>query len=192
LLIKNDGGKLMTRQNSGLTFVGTLLATTALGCVSAAAASNCASLPTIPLPVPNTTITAQEVTAGTFMGQTNLPGFCRVVGNSKPRPTSNIGFEVWMPLHGWNNKFEQVGNGGLAGSIQYGGIAIALRQGYAAASTDDGTAGDIPGFLLDTNKVLDWRINAVHETSENSKAIVNAFYGIGATRLLHGLLEGRQ
>jgi hypothetical protein len=42
-------------------------------------------------------------------------------------------------------------HGGLAGSIQYGGVAIALRQGYAAASTDDGTAGDIPGFLLDTN-----------------------------------------
>jgi feruloyl esterase len=85
-----------------------------------------------------------------------------------------------MPLSGWNHKFEQIGNGGLAGSIQYGGVAIALRQGYAAASTDDGTAGDIPGFLLDTNKVLDWRINAVHETAENSKAIVNAFYGVGS------------
>jgi feruloyl esterase len=170
----------MTRQNSLLTFAGTLLATTALGCISAAAASNCASLTDIPLPVPNTTITAQELPAGTFMGQTNLPAFCRVVGNSKPRSTSNIGFEVWMPLSGWNHKFEQIGNGGLAGSIQYGGVAIALRQGYAAASTDDGTAGDIPGFLLDTNKVLDWRINAVHETAENAKAIVNAFYGIGA------------
>src|SRR5437016_14080196 len=56
---------------------------------------------------------------------------------------------------GWNHKFEQIGNGGLAGSIQYGGVAIALRQGYAAGSTDDGTAGDIPGLLLDTNKVLD-------------------------------------
>jgi feruloyl esterase len=160
----------------------TLLATTALGGVSAAAASNCASLTGIPLPVTNTSITAQEIPAGTFIGQADLPAFCRVVGTSKPRPTSNIGFEVWMPLTGWNHKFEQIGNGGLAGSIQYGGVAIALRQGYAAASTDDGTAGDIPGFLLDANRVLDWRINAVHETAENAKAVVNAFYGIAARR----------
>jgi feruloyl esterase len=169
----------MTSLSHRLSFTSTLLATTALGCVSAAA-SNCASLTGLPLPVPNTTITAQDVPAGTFMGQTNLPAFCRVVGNSKPRPTSNIGFEVWMPVSGWNHKFEQVGNGGLAGSIVYSGMAIALRQNYAAASTDDGTAGDIPGFLLDTNKVLDWRINAVHETAENSRAIVNAFYGVNA------------
>jgi feruloyl esterase len=170
----------MTGRNSGLTFGGALLATTALGCVSAAAASNCASLATIPLPVPNTTIIAAEVPAGTFMGQTNLPAFCRVVGKSTPRPTSNIGFEVWLPLTGWNDKFEQVGNGGAAGAIQYAFLATALRQNYATASTDDGTAGDIPDFLLDSNKVVDWMINAVHETALNSKAIVNAFYGIRA------------
>jgi feruloyl esterase len=172
----------MISRKSGLTFLGAVLATIALSFVSAQAASNCASLAGIPLPVPNTTIAAEEVPAGTFMGQTSLPAFCRVIGNSKPRPTSNIGFEVWMPLSGWNYKFEQIGNGGLAGSIQYGGMAIALRQNYASASTDDGTAGDIPGFLLDTNKVLDWRINAVHETAENSKAIVQAFYGVNARR----------
>jgi feruloyl esterase len=170
------------RRNLGLSFISTLLATTALGCISAEAASNCANLTGIPLPVANTTITAQEVPAGTYTAPDgevfpNLPAFCRVVGVSQPRPTSNIGFEVWMPLTGWNNKFEQVGNGGLAGSIVYSGMAIALQQNYATASTDDGTAGDIPGFLLDTNKVLDWRINAVHETAENSQTIVNAFYG---------------
>src|ERR1700730_2070179 len=136
----------MSNENSALAFVGALLATTALGGVSAAAASNCASLTGIPLPVTNTSITAQEIPAGNFMGQADLPAFCRVVGTSKPRPTSNIGFEVWMPLTGWNHKFEQIGNGGLAGSIVYAGMAIALKQNYATASTDDGTAGDIPGF----------------------------------------------
>jgi Tannase and feruloyl esterase len=166
----------------GSSFISTLLATTVLGCASAAAASNCGALTGILLPVANTTITAQQVPAGTYTAPDgevfqNLPAFCRIVGVSQPRPTSNIGFEVWMPLTGWNNKFEQVGNGGLAGSIVYSGMAIALQQNYATASTDDGTAGDIPGFLLDTNKVLDWRINAVHETAENSQAIVGAFYG---------------
>ena len=56
-------------------------------------------------------------------------------------------------------------------------MAIALRQNYATASTDDGTAGDIPGFLLDPNKVTDWRVNAVHETAENAQSIVQGFYG---------------
>jgi hypothetical protein len=179
----------MTRKSG---FISVLLATTALGCASASAASNCSALPGIPLPVSNTTITAQEVPAGTYTapnGQvfTNLPAFCRIVGVSQPRSTSNIGFEVWMPLTGWNHKYEQVGNGGLAGAIVYSGMAIALQQNYATASTDDGTAGDIPGFLLDTNKVLDWRLRAVHETSENSQAIVSAFYGTGAR---HGYFTG--
>ena len=82
-----------------------------------------------------------------------------------------------MPSSTWNGKFEQVGNGGLAGSIVYSGMAIALGQNYATASTDDGTAGDIPGFLLDPNKVADWRVNAVHETAENAQTIVQGFYG---------------
>jgi len=85
-----------------------------------------------------------------------------------------------MPASGWNGRYEQVGNGGLAGSIVYSGMAIALPEGYAAASTDDGTAGDIPGFLTDFDKVADWRVYAVHGTAENAEAIVHAVYGTPA------------
>jgi feruloyl esterase len=157
-----------------LPFMAALLTTTALS--YAAAAATCAVPPGVVLP--DTTITAvQSVPAGTFMAQSNLPAFCRVTGLSKRTPTSNINFEVWMPSSGWNGRYEQVGNGGLAGSIVYSGMAIALREGYATASTDDGTAGDIPGFLTDFEKVADWRVYAVHETAENAKAIVRAVYG---------------
>src|SRR5580693_1773000 len=136
-----------------LPFTAALLTTTALS-YAAAAAATCAVPAGIVLP--DTTITAvQSVPAGT----------------SKRTPTSNINFEVWMPSSGWNGRYEQVGNGGLAGSIVYSGMAIALREGYATASTDDGTAGDIPGFLTDFDKVADWRVYAVHETAENAKAI---------------------
>ena len=158
-----------------LPFTAALLTTTALS-YAAAGAATCAVPAGVVLP--DTTITAvQSVPAGTFMGQSNLPAFCRVAGTSKRTPTSNINFEVWLPSSGWNGRYEQVGNGGLAGSIVYSGMAIALREGYATASTDDGTAGDIPGFLTDFDKVADWRVYAVHETAENAKAIIGAVYG---------------
>src|ERR1700744_6255135 len=96
-----------------------LLTTTALSCTTAAAAT-CAVPAGVVLS--DTTITAvQSVPAGRFMGQDNLPAFCRVTGTSKRTPTSNINFEVWMPSSGWNGRYEQVGNGGLAGSIVYSG-----------------------------------------------------------------------
>jgi len=57
--------------------------------------------------------------------------------------------ELWLPLTKWNGKVQVVGNGGWAGAISYmnggaaasggpGGMAGALRKGYATASTDTG------------------------------------------------------
>src|SRR5262249_28294230 len=61
-----------------------------------------------------------------------LPSFCRVQLTLTPSSDSNIKTEVWMPLSGWNGKFQQVGNGAFAGSIQYGALGEALKRGYAA------------------------------------------------------------
>ena len=44
-----------------------------------------------------------------------LPGFCRLEGVISPA----IGFEVWLPIAGWNGKLQLVGNGGMAGEISY-------------------------------------------------------------------------
>jgi hypothetical protein len=129
--------------------------------------------------------TAQAVAAGTFTppGSTpvgNLPAFCRVAGVIQPSSDSNIQFEVWMPATGWNGKFQGIGNGGFAGSIQYGPLANAVSHGYATASTDTGhAAGTIDGkWALDhPEKVVDFGYRAIHEMTDKSKAIVNAFYG---------------
>src|SRR5947209_846784 len=105
-------------------------------------AANCEGLATLALQ--NTTITsAKSIAAGSFTpsggrGIENLPAFCQVHGVIKPTEASAIHFEVWMPLEKWNGKFEAVGNGGLAGSISFPAMAAALRNGYAAASTDTG------------------------------------------------------
>src|SRR5688572_5829439 len=79
---------------------------------------------------------------------TGLPAFCRVQLTLTPSVDSDIRSEVWLPLTGWNGKFQQVGNGGWGGSIQYAALATALRRGYAAASTDTGHVGDTARFAL--------------------------------------------
>ena len=75
----------------------------------------------------------------------DLPAFCRVTGLIRPTRDSNIEFEVWLPSARWNRNFMAVGNGGAGGSIIYDGttvgtnapgLAQALRDGFATASTD--------------------------------------------------------
>src|SRR5262249_4534401 len=88
--------------------------------------------------------------------------------------------EVWMPLSGWNGKYQGVGNGGFAGSIFYQGLAEAVRHGYATAATDTGHSGsatDARWALGHPEKIVDFGYRAIHETSLNAKAVIKAFYG---------------
>jgi len=48
-----------------------------------------------------------------------LPTFCRGVGVIRPTSDSHIEFEVWLPVSGWNGKFQGIGNGGFAGAISF-------------------------------------------------------------------------
>jgi feruloyl esterase len=93
----------------------------------------------------------------------------------------HIEMELWLPVSGWNGKFEAVRNGGWAGSINFGGMASALREGYATASTDTGhKSAETPGgsFALGhPEKLIDYGYRAIHEMTVKSKAILTAFYG---------------
>ncbi len=138
------------------------------------------------LNLPNTTIkTAEAVPAGSFTPPgnpaiPNLPAFCRVAGTIKPSADSDIEFEVWMPSSGWNSKFEGIGNGGYAGSISYGAMGAAVAHGYATASTDTGHhagATDAAWALGHPEKVTDFGYRAIHETADQAKALIHAFYG---------------
>jgi len=98
----------------------------------------------------------------------------------KPSDDSDIQLEVWMPSSGWNGKFQGAGNGGFAGSINFGGLADAVKHGYAAASTDTGHhAGVTDGnwALNHPEKMVDFGYRAIHEMTDKGKAIVQAFYG---------------
>jgi len=137
----------------------------------------------------NATVTsATSVAAGSYkppaapglpaLGK-DLPAFCRVAGLAKPTSDSEIHFEVWLPLAGWNDKYEQVGNGGFAGTIPFGAMAAALLDGFATAGTDDGhTAGPGAKWAIGhPEKVNDFGYRAVHETSVQAEALIHAFYG---------------
>ena len=147
-----------------------------------AAAANCSDVASLTLP--NTTITlAKSYAAGdTVSGNTKAPvGLCRVAGTIKPGSQSNVHFEVWIPTDGsWNGKYQQIGNGGFAGSISLSGIANAVSRGYATAGTDDGTSGPpsgAPAFIGNMDVLLDYGYRAVKATTDDSKAIVNALMG---------------
>src|SRR5204863_9352318 len=103
-----------------------------------------------------------------------------------PTCESDIRFEVWMPVEGWNGRFEGVGNGGLAGTISYPALGTALRDGYATGSTDTGHAAEPAGEARwaqgHPEKIRDYGNRAVHEMTVKSKAILAAFYGSAARR----------
>jgi feruloyl esterase len=158
------------------------------------AAQPCESLAALTLP--NTTITlAVSVPAGTFVPEKpfnepgpppasydRLPGFCRVAATINPTADSDIKFEVWMPLTGWNGKFQAVGNGAWSGEIWRPLMAPALAAGYATANTDTGHEGDSfdASFALGhPEKMIDHGYRAVHEMTVKSKATIATYYGNG-------------
>lgn len=162
----------------------------AWGCVPVAAAS-CESLAQLKMSAA-TIESAMSVPAGTFTPPKSaaiagLPAFCRVTGIIQPSDDSRIRFEVWLPASGWNGKLQGIGNGGFAGSIDYGagGLSGAVSRGYAAASTDTGHEGsgvNAAWALGHPEKIIDFGHRAIHETAVKAKAIVREFYGEGPKR----------
>lgn len=148
---------------------------------------SCEKLPAQPLPKDTTISSAQQVEAGPFTGEpdwagpvgpVDLPAFCRILGQIKPTPESDINFELWIPTKTWNGKFLQAGNGGFAGLILHRPMIDALLRGYATASTDDGHKGatDVTWAKGHPEKMVDFAYRAVHLTAESSKAIIHSFY----------------
>src|ERR1700737_675813 len=161
----------MNRRLKPIVFSIVSFAAMLLGATAVPAATTCEGL--IDLSLLHGQVTAaQSVTGGTFNSppgcttgstgcttNTGLPQFCRVAGTATPTNDSIINFEVWIPTDSsFNGKYEQLGCGGFCGSIGYSALANAIRRGYAAAATDDGSqAGGCPTFGLGTpGKTLEY------------------------------------
>jgi Tannase and feruloyl esterase len=172
-----------------------------------ASAATCESIRS--LRVEHATITAATVVrAGTFAPRlpayadplpatafVSLPDFCRVQGIIASTTDSHSEFEVWLPTIGWNGRYMGVGNGGSGGFVNYfaangPSLVEALRDGFAASSTDTGhqAANDDFSFARGHREQrIDYHYRAVHETARAAKTIIRAFYG---SELRHSYFSG--
>ncbi|MEZ5564681.1 MAG: tannase/feruloyl esterase family alpha/beta hydrolase [Gammaproteobacteria bacterium] len=78
----------------------------------------------------NTRLTAATV----LPAKDDQPALCRINGLADPQ----VGFEVRLPLQGWNGRLLVTGCSNLCGIIQVQGMEDALARGYATATTDMG------------------------------------------------------
>ncbi|KAL3292541.1 tannase and feruloyl esterase [Colletotrichum asianum] len=113
----------------------------------------------------------------------NSASFCRFNG-TVPYPENNtVLFEVWLPETGsYNGRFLAVGNGGLAGTIDYAAMREATAGGDSGHRAADNNGGDAyPGgiylpFLHDRNQVLAWIRNSIALFTTPAKQIASLYY----------------
>ncbi|HEX5049974.1 MAG TPA: tannase/feruloyl esterase family alpha/beta hydrolase [Gammaproteobacteria bacterium] len=107
--------------------------------------------------------------------------FCRVTGTIE----AEIKFELWLPVN-WNGKYQQVGNGGYSGALNYPTMGGALAKGYATASSDLGhvskNAFETDWMVGHKQRIVDFGLRAHHLVSEVSKQVVDAYYAKAPTR----------
>jgi len=105
------------------------------------------------------------------------PLLCRVSGFIEPQ----VGFEIRMPVTGWNGKLLVTGCSNLCGILQVQGMEDALARGYAAATTDMGhRTGDTSDARWAWNNPAledDFGHRATHVTTLAAKEVVGDYYG---------------
>ncbi len=110
------------------------------------------------------------------------PSYCRAtVIAGHPPAADRITIWVALPLEGWNGRFLGTGGGGFSGGSPRT-LPDAVREGFAAASTDTGHEGGSGSFALGANGSLEWmliRDNAylgIHAMTRVGKELTAAFY----------------
>ncbi|KAK6955180.1 hypothetical protein Daesc_002811 [Daldinia eschscholtzii] len=116
--------------------------------------------------------------------------FCNVtVTYTHPGMNDTINVETWLPVDGWNERLFAPGGGGwVAGRfiLQYGPMAAAVQDGYAAVTTDSGVGTDqVPDWFLvspgNLNLVAfdDMGHTTLNDASIIAKDLIKSYYGRG-------------
>ena len=105
------------------------------------------------------------------------PALCRVGGFIAPQ----VGFELRLPVQGWNGKLLVTGCSNLCGVLQIQGMEDARARGYATATTDMGHRSDSPADARwawnNPELEKDFGHRATHVTTLAAKEIVASYYG---------------
>jgi len=108
----------------------------------------------------------------------NLPPRTIVKILLQPAKGSNVNVEIWLPdAARWNGRLLGLGNGGAAGHISPGTLAGPSAGGYAAATTDLGTAPNADSGIGNPEVWKDFGFRATHLMTVVAKQVVAVFYG---------------
>ncbi|MGR6968303.1 tannase/feruloyl esterase family alpha/beta hydrolase [Streptomyces cynarae] len=137
-------------------------------------------------------VTAVRQEGGTIQGTgvlqgtvTDVPAFCEVtVTLTHPGDGDHAKVRTWLPVSGWNGRFQGLGGAAYLAGDNNVGLATAVKNGYAATTTDAGV-----GDALDTSWALNGRgqVNTAllenfasrsqHEAAVVGKEVVDGVYG---------------
>ncbi|MFE3034720.1 tannase/feruloyl esterase family alpha/beta hydrolase [Streptomyces canus] len=128
------------------------------------------------------TIAGTGVLGGSVSG---VPAYCEVtVTLTHPGGNDHAKVRTWLPVSGWNGRFQGLGGAAYLAGDNNVGLGTAVKNGYAAVSTDAGV-----GDALDTSWALnsEGQVNTAllknfasrsqHEAAVVGKEVVDAVYG---------------
>ncbi|MER6981316.1 tannase/feruloyl esterase family alpha/beta hydrolase [Streptomyces carpinensis] len=137
-------------------------------------------------------VTAVRRPGGTIHGTgflggdvSGVPAFCQVtVTLTHPGDNDHARVQTWLPLAEWNGRFQAIGGSAYSAGDNGVGLGTAVKNGYAATTTDAGV-----GDVLDTSWVLsskgqvdtallkNFASRSQHEAAVVGKEVVNGVYG---------------
>ncbi|MFD1045904.1 tannase/feruloyl esterase family alpha/beta hydrolase [Kibdelosporangium lantanae] len=118
---------------------------------------------------------------------TDVPPYCSVsLVLTHPGANDRVTLSVWLPVSGWNGRFQGTGGGGYAMTQGDTALAQAVKDGYAAAGTDGGHVNDFEdpstwalGSDGHVNQalLLNFASRSLHEMAVGGKAVATSYYG---------------
>ncbi|MFF0079169.1 tannase/feruloyl esterase family alpha/beta hydrolase [Streptomyces canus] len=128
------------------------------------------------------TIAGTGVLGGSVSG---VPAHCEVtVTLTHPGDNDHAKVRTWLPVTGWNGRFQGLGGAAYLAGDNNVGLGTAVKSGYAAVSTDAGVgdALDTSWALnsegrVDTALLENFASRSQHEAAVVGKEVVDAVYG---------------
>ncbi|MFF4031124.1 DUF6351 family protein [Streptomyces sviceus] len=128
------------------------------------------------------TVAGTGVLGGSVSG---VPAYCEVtVTLTHPGGNDHAKVRTWLPVSGWNGRFQGLGGAAYLAGDNNVGLGTAVKNGYAAVSTDAGVGDALDtGWALngegqvDTALLKNFASRSQHEAAVVGKEVVDALYG---------------